>query len=270
MPVIIKFALMLKFFAVILFLFVSLNLQAQTWEIGGAAIGAGYIGDLNPSPFKLSGLGGGLFIKRNFNGYLSAKLNYSFAEIRGADSTSNSQQLRDRNLSFTDPLQELSLLAEFNFMKFIPDVSKSRYTPYIYLGAGITSYTPRAVYNQQTVGLRDLKTEGQSKAYSKYAIVIPYGAGIKYNFSGKWTVGADVGYRYTNTDYLDDVSGVYADKTKLTGVARALSDRSGERNNVYIGSAGTQRGDFRSKDIYMFAGFTLSYTFITEKCYFER
>jgi hypothetical protein len=64
---------------------------------------------------------------------------------------------------------------------------------------------------------------------------------------------------------LDDVSGVYPDRTKLQSVlSAALSDRSVN----HTGIVGTQRGDLRPRDTYMFAGFSISYTFITQKCYY--
>jgi opacity protein-like surface antigen len=261
-----------KFYAALFFIVLSYTAHAQaTWEIGGTLGGSGYIGDLNPSPFKPGGGSAGAFIKRNFNGYLSARLNYQSGKIAGADSTSSSGQLRNRNLSFTDKLSELSLMAEFNFMKYIPDAGKNKYTPYIYLGIGTTSFSPQTMYNGNEVSLRELRTEGQPAQYKKSNIVIPYGAGIKYNIGGKWTVGAELGYRYTRTDFLDDVSGLYAPHGSLPGpVSVALADRSGERTGNYIGSPGSQRGDSRPRDIYSFFGFTLSYTFVTEKCYYEQ
>ncbi|MBD1365205.1 outer membrane beta-barrel protein [Mucilaginibacter sp. ZT4R22] len=262
---------MLKFSAALFFFILSYTVQAQTWEIGGALGGAGYIGDLNPSPFKPSGGSAGLFVKRNFNGYLSARLNYQVGKIAGADSTSSSQQLRNRNLSFTDGLKELSLMAEFNFMKYIPDAGKNKYTPYIYLGIGTTAFAPRTIYNGTEISLRALRTEGQASEYKTSTIVIPYGAGIKYNIGGKWTVAAELGYRYTRSDFLDDVSGLYAPHSQLPSpLSVALADRSGERTGVYTGSPGSQRGDLRTTDIYGFFGFTLSYTFVTAKCYYEE
>ncbi|WP_162499769.1 type IX secretion system protein PorG [Mucilaginibacter terrigena] len=260
-----------KFIAGFLLLFITINTNAQTWEIGGALGAAGYIGDLNVNnPVKPSGAFAGLFVKRNFNRYLAAKLSYSFAQISGADSTSSSQQFRDRNLSFKTPLQELSLMAEFNFMSYIPDAGKNKYTPYIYAGAGITSYAPKATTQAgNVIGLRGLQTEGQASPYATKAIVVPFGAGLKYNFSGKWTVAADLGYRFTTTDYLDDVSGLYASPASLpNATAVKLADRSGEKTGVYIGTPGTQRGDFKPRDFYMFVGFTISYTFVTSACYY--
>jgi len=259
-----------KFTALILLLFISCHLQAQTWEVGGAVGGAGYIGDLNPNnPVKISGVSGGLFVKRNFDGYLSAKLNFTYGKISADDSKSNSQQFRDRNLSFNDPLKELSLIGEFNFMKYIPDAGPNKYTPYLYTGIGLSAYAPRTNDKGQVISLRNLRTEGQPNPYRKNTVVIPYGVGIKYNFNSKWTAAADIGYRYTFTDYLDDVSGVYANPNNLpSNLSRALADRSGEVTGTYIGQPGSQRGDFKPRDTYFFIGFTLSYTFVTQSCYY--
>lgn len=257
-----------KFVALLFFLFISYQLQAQTWEVGGALGGAGYIGDLNPNnPVKISGISGGLFVARNFDGYFSAKLNFTYGKISADDSKSSSQQFRDRNLSFNDPLKELSLIGEFNFMNYIPDAGPHKYTPYIYTGVGLTSYAPRANYNGKSYGLRQLRTENEP-TYGKNTIVIPYGVGIKYNFNTKWTVAGDLGYRYTFTDYLDDVSGKYANPGQLPNdFSRALADRSGEVGKPQ-NAIGVQRGDFKPRDTYFFLGFTISYTFVTQRCYY--
>lgn len=270
MPAIIKFAWMYKTFAVILLIFSSYNLQAQSWEIGGTVGGAGYMGDLNPNnPLKISGASGGLFVKYNFNRYLSAKVNYTYGIISAADSTSGNAQFRNRNLSFTTKLNELSLIGEFNFMQYTPSVTKNVYTPFVFAGVGLINYNPRANYKGQTYNLASYTTEGQGLPYSNQAITIPYGAGFKYNVSGRLSLIADIGYRFAFTDYLDDVSGVYPDKSKLpNSLSVALSDRSGEQTGVYTGSAGSQRGDLRPRDTYLFIGFSISYTFITQKCYY--
>jgi hypothetical protein len=261
-----------KFATIIFLIFATFNLQAQTWEVGGSVGASGYMGDLNPNnPLKFSGIAAGGFLQRNFNGYLSAKLNYTYGRIAGADSTSSNQQFRNRNLSFATTLSEFSLIGEFNFMQYIPSISNNRYTPFIYLGVGVVGYNPQANYDGQTYDLRPLMTEDEAKPYSKTAIAIPYGAGFKYNIAGKWNLIADLGYRQPTTDYLDDVSGVYPDPAKLqSNLARALSDRSGERTGVYIGTPGTQRGDFRGRDTYLFLEFSVSYTFVSDKCYFQQ
>lgn len=259
-----------KYLLLTVLLFLTYQLRAQTWEIGGSIGGAGYIGDLNPNnPVKISGVSAGVFGKRNFDGYFSAKLNVGIGNIAAYDSRSGYPQFRDRNLNFKDQLREVSLTGEFNFMNYIPDAGRNKYTPYIFTGIGIASYAPRAQdFNGGAFGLRQLKTEGQLKPYGNNTVVIPYGLGIKYNLSGKFTIMADMGYRYAFTDYLDDVSGVYADKSKMPALAAALSDRSGEKTGVYTGTVGSQRGDFKSHDTYFFLNFTIAFPFVTANCYF--
>jgi hypothetical protein len=254
---------MAKFLAAILLTFFCLTARAQTWEIGGIVGGAGYMGDLNQyNPFKISGPAGGLFIKRNFDPYFGIRIGYTYGRIAGADSLSNNALDRNRSLSFNTTLTELSLTGEFNFMEYIPSVSKNMYTPYIFAGVAITQYKPQATYNGQKYDLRSLQTEGVS--YPGSTIAAPFGLGIKYNIAGKLTLGAELGYRIALTDYLDDVSGDYPDKTGMSPLARTLSDRSLNGS----GTAGTQRGDLRPRDTYLFAGFTISYSFISQKCYY--
>lgn len=259
-----------RFLTVICFLFAFNTASAQSWEVGGFVGGAGYMGDLNPNnPLKISGAAGGVIVKYNFGPYLSAKAAYTYGHITGADSLSGNQQFRDRNLSFSTGLSELSLVGELNFMSYVPSISKNIYTPFIYAGVGLVSYSPKATFNRQVYDLREYTTEGQSAPYGTSALSIPFGVGIKYNISGRLNLIADLGYRVARTDFLDDVSGVYANKATLPGaISVALSDRSGERTGNYIGSAGSQRGDLRARDTYLFVGFSLTYTFINSKCYF--
>ena len=258
----------MRILAVIVFLiFTSLSSEAQTWELGLAGGGSGYMGDLNPNnPLKVSGPSFGGFVKRNFDGYFSAKINYTFGKIAAADSNSSDAQFRMRNLSFQTTLTEISLIGEFNFMSYIPEAGRNKFTPYIYLGVASVGYEPQAKFKGQLYNLRDYQTEGQKKPYPTSAISIPYGAGIKYNILGKFTLAADIGYRNPNTDYLDDVSGSYPPSGKAN---IPFTDRSGERTGVYIGSPGSQRGDLRPRDTYFFTQITFSYTFVTSKCYFQ-
>lgn len=261
-----------KYLLTLYLLIISFALHAQTWELGASVGGAGYMGDLNTNnPVKLSGISFGGFLKYNFNGYLSLKGSLAYAKIGAADSNSRIEQFRNRNLSFNNQIKEAALTAEYNFMHYIPSTGKNRFTPFLYVGAGFAFHAPRTIYNNRSIGLRGLRTEDQSNQYSKMLIAVPYGAGIKYNIGGKWNLIADIGYRYTTTDYLDDVSGVYADKNKLPpGIRRALSDRSGEKTGIYTGVWGTQRGDLRQTDTYFLLNLSISFTFVTERCYYEN
>lgn len=248
----------------------STGVFAQKWEVGGFAGTSGYMGEFNEiNPVKFTDFAIGAFVKHNFNGYFSAKLGYTYGTIRGADSTSSSQQLRNRNLSFNTGLSELALTGELNFFNYQPGISVKRWSPFIFSGLAVVGYTPTANYNGTTYDLRSLKTEGQQKEYNSTALSIPYGVGVKVNFYRSWNLALELGYRTAFTGYLDDVSGNYADKNSMPNAySRIFADRSGEKTGVYLGTTGSQRGDLRSRDTYMIAGFSLSFTFLSQKCYY--
>lgn len=259
---------MRKLYGLLLLMLISSGSFAQNWEPGGFAGSSGYMGDFNQKdPLKFTDFAIGAFVKYNFNGYFSAKLGYTYATVRGADSLSSNQQLRNRNLSFFTTLNEVSLTGELNFFDYQPGISIKRWTPFIFSGVALVNYNPKTEYKGNTYELRPLKTEGQQKEYPNNALSIPYGVGVKVNFYKSWNIALELGYRTAFTNYLDDVSGYYANKNSMASVdSRILSDRSGEKTGYYIGSPGSQRGGLRQRDTYMITGFSVSYTFLSQKC----
>ncbi|WP_199141038.1 DUF6089 family protein [Pedobacter sp. ASV12] len=244
---------------------------AQRFEVGAHAGGSSYMGDLNQyNPVKISGIEAGAFVKLNFNPHLALGLHYNYGKVKGNDASSNNEQFRQRNLSFFTPLNEFSLLVDFNFFDMFAYNGRRRFTPFLFGGVGTVLFEPKANYEGETYKLRLYYTEGQPKAYKKYALTFPIGAGTKYKLNDSWTLFTQVGFRIPLTDYIDDVSGLYPDPnvwTRNQGLSRALSDRSGEKTGIYIGEPGTQRGDFRKRDSYMFVGIGISYTFVSQKCF---
>lgn len=255
-------------------LFVSIASFAQRVELGANAGGASYLGDLNQyNPIKISGISAGSFLRVNFSPYLGLGFHYNYGKVKGADSLSSNAQFKDRNLSFYTPLNEGSIVLNFNFFDIYSPGAKRKFSPYLFAGVGLLVFEPKTLYKDKEYLLRLYNTEGQTESYRKFVITIPYGAGVKYRYSENWTVFSQIGYRTPLTDYIDDVSGVYPTATELaknstsSGLSRVLSDRSGERNGIYLGDPGTQRGDFRKRDNYMFVGIGISYTFVSQKCF---
>lgn len=258
----------------ILIAFVTSSIHAQRVEVGFNAGGASYIGDLNPyNPVKISGISAGLFTKYNFNRHLGLGLHYNYGEIEADDAESNYQQLRDRNLSFENGLHEVSLMLHFNLFDLTPSYRrKNNFTPYIFAGVGMLVFNPKTTYRGNEYALKSYRTEGQEEVYNNLVPTFPYGVGIKYRANDNWTLFSQIGYRTPHTDYIDDVSGLYPDKSIFNNpgypsASGTLSDRSGEVTGVYLGEAGTQRGDFRKRDNYMFVGIGISYTFVSPKCF---
>ena len=81
----------------------------------------------------------------------------------------------------------------------------------------------------------------------------------------------EVGYRFTNTDYLDDVSTTYAPDAfqplpnGQPSSAQLLSDRSYE-TGAPIGIKGRQRGNSTQKDGYVIAQVGVSFNISSYKC----
>ncbi|UEG51833.1 DUF6089 family protein [Mucilaginibacter daejeonensis] len=262
---------MKRFLLLIALCLFALHSNAQQWEFGVQGGAAGYIGDLNQrNLLQVSGAMQGLHLRYNINGHWSIKASLSKAQVEAADSTSKYAEQRQRNLSFYTPFTEGALIGEFNFMEYLPGDRYHDFTPFVYGGIAAVNYTPKAIYNGQTYDLRPLNLEQSPQTYGTTAVAVPFGAGVKFNLFSSVSLTADVGYRTVYSDHFDDVSGNYADRnTFVDPIARALSDRSGERTGVYIGTAGSQRGDYRKHDTYVFFGLSLSYTILGQKCYYK-
>jgi hypothetical protein len=248
-------------------------LHAQQAELGISLGGASYLGDLNQyNPLKVSGIAAGAYAKLNFDPHWGLGIHYNYGKIKADDAKSNDLQFNDRNLSFSTPLSEISLLLDFNLFDLLSYTRKGRFTPYLFAGIGAVIYNPKAIYNGNKVQLKDFTTEGQTEPYKGTTLTIPYGAGIRYKLRNNWTIFSQIGYRTPLTDYIDDVSGLYVAPSAFTNskdsnLSRVLADRSGEITGVYLGAPGTQRGDFRKRDTYMFVGIGISYTFVSQKCF---
>jgi hypothetical protein len=250
-------------------------------EFGLAAGSAFYFGDLNnrsqlnrPKPaFSAS-------FRKAFGNYLGARVSASYAQVGYSDTYSRNDYQRTRNLSFNSTILEIAAQADFHFFKFNPAENKKAFTPYLTLGLGLFSFDPYAYYRGKKIFLRPLNTEGQGstlypdrKPYNTFALAVPFGLGVKYCINDKYSLFAEVNYRFTNTDYLDDVSKTYAGAAAfplgadgLPTEAFIMQDRSGELGVVPIGVAGKQRGWSKQKDSYMFTQVGISFNFMQYNC----
>jgi hypothetical protein len=238
-------------------------LQAQNLELGLTAGAAGYMGDLNPNHlFKFSGKAAGGFAKLNLDPYWSLGLHYTYGRVAADDSKSSQADFQQRNLKFYTPMHEVSAIVDFNFLEYFAGGGRKRFTPYVFAGFGGLLFNPKLKVDNEVRYLRLYRTEDQYFAYKNYALTVPYGAGVKLKLKSNLTLMANIGYRSTFTDYIDDVSGVYKRITDGNTMREylanpALDDRS----------FGAQRGDSRRSDSYLFSQVGLSYTFLCKDCY---
>ena len=169
----------------------TLQLRAQTWEVGGfVGASSGYMNNkILTNITQFNDLAIGAQIKRNFDPYWSAKLNYL-----------QTQKRIPRHVS------ELSLQVEFNFLHYLAGSSRTRISPFLFSG----------------IGFVDINDPGPPAKPHKDCS-IPYGIGIKYNIKGTWNLNTEIGYRKPDIKYNDSFT-------------------------------------------YMFAGLSLTYTFVSRKC----
>jgi len=250
-------------------------------EVGISAGVSHYFGDLNTRA-RINRLkpAFGLFFRKQFNNYVALRLSGHFAQLGYSDiyNTHNEYQRR-RNLSFNSNIFEIALQGDFNFFKFVPGDPYHRFTPYVTLGIGVFSYDPYAYYRGQKIALRELGTEGQGtaaypdrKPYSSMGICLPFGVGAKYAINDRMNIGVEIAHRFTNTDYLDDVSKAYAGADKFPSLpdgqpslAQLMQDRSYETGDL-IGVEGRQRGLPNQKDQYFIAEITFSLNLTSYRC----
>lgn len=249
-------------------------------EIGFSAGAAHYFGDLNtrarlnrPKPAF------GIFFRKQFNNYVALRIGGHFTQLGYSDvyNTKNEFQHR-RNLSFNTNIFEIALQGDFNFFKFVPGDPYHRFTPYVTIGAGVFSYDPYAFYRGQKVSLRELGTEGQGnsaypdrKPYGSMGICLPFGVGAKYAINDRMNIGVEISHRFTNADYIDDVSKTYVGIDKFPfrdgqpSLAALMQDRSYELGEP-IGIEGRQRGMPNQKDQYVIAEVTFSFNLTSYRC----
>ena len=172
---------------------------------------------------------------------------------------------------FNDTVQGVTFDAsgiEYNLF----NLNERKYSPYVFGGLAVYHFNPYAFNGtDEKIYLKPLSTEGQglpgysAKPYSLTQLAIPFGGGMKYAINDKFRLGLELGIRKLFTDYLDDVSGFYADQNDLLAnrgqLAVDMSYRADEvaGGNPSYPTKGTGRGGPENNDIYYFLGLHLTY-----------
>lgn len=280
-----------KFIGIFCFAILTLNLvQAQRGaEAGVWLAGVNYFGDLNTN-LRLNHIGpaAGIGLRFNFNERVCGKLGANIGRVEAYDTDSPNLYEKARNLSFRSVVADLGAQMEFNFLPYIHGSKDQNWTPYLFLGLGVTYFNPKAEMDGKWTALRPLGTEGQFKGDEYFTVAggWVYGAGFKFDLNYEWSLNIDISARRLFSDYLDDVSGTYPDPTDVEELrgpdALPFIDRSLElyqqdpdfftRNNIEapIGQVGRQRGNSRNNDTYVYFGVGIYYYFGDLKCPYDK
>ncbi len=242
----------------IVFVLFTGGIQAQSLELGLFGGGSYYLGELNPGvPFVNTKPAFGVSARYSNSSRWSFKLSYIRGQVTGSDDQFSG--VVNRDLSFNTTLNDVALVAEFNFWEYFTGSKHNYFSPYIFGGVGFFTFTPKSL---DGVKLRPLGTEGQNEPggspYKQYSLSVPFGIGIKYSLTKRIAMNVEWGMRKTFTDYVDDVSTTYYfDAVNVdpadVGIKELLSDPTMSH------AKGMQRGDDKNFDWVSYAGVTLSY-----------
>lgn len=241
---------------------------AQYTEVGAFLSASNYIGDLQQQ-LESSEYNPGIGLQVRFvrSKRLSLQGHFYKLRISGKDENSLSELRQARNLSVRTDIYELGFQAEFNLSPYEIKAGKIS-APYIFAGVSGMYFNPQASYMGTWRDLQPLGTEGQTlngndDKYSVFAPAIPFGIGFRFNLFERINLNLEMGMRYTFTDYLDDISGLYPDIVKLTAqdpIAGALSYRSPEYAGEPLSNpVGLARGDNYKHDLVFVAGLGITF-----------
>jgi len=185
----------------------------------------------------------------------------------------------NRGLDFQSKFFEVILVGEVFPTVFLEEDPSDLYhklRPYGVVGVGVFHFNPQGLdpATGQWVNLQPLRLEGQGSAeypdrknYSLWQPNIPLGVGIKYWATENVSLGLEVIYRKTFTDYIDDVSTTYVGNafydTHLSAAQAAVAKRLADKSNNGAGGApsygqpGDKRGTAQNKDTYYTFGIKL-------------
>lgn len=247
------------------------NDRKKYWTISNATGVANYHGDLSPNSNgisfdpELTRPTVGFDVSKRLASFFSIRTGISWIQLAGDDFLSakknTAEGLRQyyRNLHFRNNLFAFSAVGVFDF---IPHqgyfMTRHKWTPYVFTGISTFYHAPQAKTPEEVyfvrnaavgggqfstsvkvpnggewVDLQELRTEG--KEYSKWSVAIPMGIGVKYAVSPVINLGFEISYNPTLTDYLDDVSGRYADITSGNPLRYTMANRSAEVTDAYTG-----------------------------------
>jgi hypothetical protein len=268
--------LVLKRYILSLALLLPALIHAQSHHEAGLSFGiTNYTGDLQDKLFPSSGYHPmiGASYKMFMSPRVGLRFGAAFTTISGADSLSDIKANFERNLNFKSRIIEAHAGIEYNFWPI--DRVRSRVSPYLFAGVGVFYSNPFTNgMNGEKVFLKHLSTEGQGlptypdrKPYANVNVSFPFGAGMKFLVNKTLVISAEMGFRPTTTDYLDDVSKSYVNLDTLSKYKGAQSVKLSYRGDKAVGwrengsnyvDYGFKRGDSRSNDWYWFGNITIA------------
>jgi hypothetical protein len=181
-----------------------------------------------------------------FSPFFSLRTGFTWVRISGddlvfANKNMNAKPISDafdlqflRNLHFRNDIKELSFIGIINLRNGFSNRTSNRpdQTPYLFSGMNLFLSQPmvREKYDMLTSSKGEWTNINISQSNSKLDLSIPIGLGIRKKLNSKLDLVAEVSYRVTFTDKLDDIT-----KGPYTNSTNSLENRSTERTAALFG-----------------------------------
>ena len=229
-----------------------------TWLLNVGVGATHYVGDLNER-VDLAHLRLGIALNvaaaYRYSPRLTLRAEAQLYYIRG---TQQDTHLAYNNLSFHSINPDVWAGLQWDFWR--ADNRNHVVIPYALAGMGLTYLTPKATYRNQSISLAPLRTEGV--AYSRLPLILRYGIGVPVAATERFNLHIEGTYTHVWSDYVDDVSTVYPDKSSMTPLAAALADRRFELGQP-LNPAGAKRGNPDRRDGYVVLSARFIFVLIT-------
>lgn len=197
-------------------------------------------------------LGAGAILRTNYFGKrLNLRADVRFFRLYSDD------YYKGRNLDFRSSNWEFIASGQFDLFPYEKLMRRRTFiNPYILAGFGLVTFDPWGKQSNGTwTKLRPLETEHVQ--YGNAAFLYTFGFGLKFRYTYKWSFMVEGSYRYTTTDYIDDVSASkYPPASSFSNPQAAwMSNKTGKA--VPTG----YRGDPKNFDGYFIFSAGVTYTF---------
>jgi hypothetical protein len=181
--------------------FLAIESLAQPSVDIGVFGGAGtYFGDMTTVDFQKSinpAYGG--FIRYNFN----PRYGFRFNVINGSIGAVGNYNAETWN--FQKNVLDISLLFEFNYLKYIVGDKTTPWSTFIFFGLGMQTYNYKMDQAKLTPLVDPSYFLSADISGPVMTATIPFGLGVKYNISKRIGIGLEGGLRKSLSDKLDDL-----------------------------------------------------------------
>ena len=167
---------------------------------------------------------------------IAVKMNFSYIRIAGDDAGSKNVE---RGFQFTNNIFEPSVQAEYSI---ISEEQKTRSSALFNKRGIINNYSQINLYLYAGIGGAKMwptsndalmASPNYDPEHPTFGLVFPVGVGLKYVLNDSWSVGAEVGVRWSTSDYLDTYTSPFSKANDLyyigviNGIYRIRTSRTG-------------------------------------------